>query len=153
MAVTLPYLFFKANVGSAFFSHNKSSLFSAIIKNNCLFLIYHYIKTVDFCRIIPLIIASVNWLSERKGSTLRNYNPFFISRYLSSIYIYIYICLPQTLKRAISLQKVHLWMEISAGCPIVADAVWLRWTGYEMSRAACGRCNRYCPIKRHVLYT
>ena len=35
---------------------------------------------------------------------------------------------------------------------IVADAVWLRWTGQEMSRAACGRCNRYCPMNDCLLH-
>ena len=158
-----------------------------------------YFYYISVCGINPI----------QKGAAHR-LHPFFNHK----PYVYfIFISLPQNHQRAISLQKVHLWMEISADCPnrgrrsltkidrqgnvqssvwtlqqilldktiyhntssksprgqslcrkstsgwrflqavpIVADAVWLRWTGKEMSRAACGRCNRYCPTDGYVLF-
>ncbi len=69
-------------------------------------LCFHYVLYfyyISVCRINPI----------QKGAAHR-LHPFFNHK----PYVYfIFISLPQNHQRAISLQKVHLWMEISADCP------------------------------------
>ena len=62
-----------------------------------------YFYYISVCRINPI----------QKGAAHR-LHPFL--KYKPYVY-FIYNSLPPNHQRAISLQKVHLWMEISADCP------------------------------------
>ena len=63
---------------------------------------------------VPTFFSDIFRHSFAKKGAVRRLHPFFTT---SNIFILFIIAFLKITQKAISLQKVHLWMEISADCP------------------------------------